>query len=152
MKMHLAAALCCALAAPVLAQDNPFAGMKGKVKEGQWDYVMQMGTMPGMPAGMKMPEMKFSHCLTAKDIEQGSVGQQGGKMPEGCKVSNMKMAGNNASYTMECTKEPKMKADVQMTFVGDGFTMKQDMTMDMGGQPVRMTNNMTGKYMGACKK
>jgi hypothetical protein len=72
-------------------------------------------------------------------------------MPEQCRVSNMKMSGNNASYTMECTRDPKMKADVTMTFQGDGFTMKQDMVMDHGGQPMKMQNTMTGKYTGPCK-
>lgn len=152
MKKLLAAALCCAFATSAFAQDNPFAGMKGKMKEGQWDYTMHMGAMPGMPAGMKMPEMKFSQCVTAQDIESGGVGQQGGKMPEGCKVSNFKSSGNSASYSMECTKDPKMKGDMQMTFGGDTFTMKQDLTMDMNGQPMKMNNHMTGKYMGACKK
>lgn len=54
--------LACVAAVPTLAQDNPFAGMKGKVKEGMWEYKMQMGAMPGMPAGMTMPEMKFNQC------------------------------------------------------------------------------------------
>lgn len=144
--------LACVAAVPALAQDNPFAGMKGKVKEGMWEYKMQMGAMPGMPAGMTMPEMKFNQCITAKDVESGGVGQQGGKMPDGCTVSNMKMSGNTASYRMECVKQPKMSADVSMTFGGDSFTMKQDMVMDQGGQKMSMTNNMTGKYMGACAK
>ncbi len=151
MKRHAIAALACALALPALAQDNPFAGMKGKMKEGQWEYKMEMGAMPGMPPGMKMPPMTFSKCLTAKDIEQGGAGQREGKMPEHCKVSNMKVAGNNASYTMECTKDPKMKADVKMTFAGGTFTMKQDILMDRGGQMMPMSQTMTGRYLGACK-
>jgi hypothetical protein len=153
MKKHAIAVLACALALalPALAQDNPFAGMKGKMKEGQWEYRMEMGAMPGMPAGMKMPPMTFSKCLTAKDIEQGGVGQKDGKMPEQCKVSNMKVSGNNASYTMECTRDPKMKADVKMTFQADSFTMKQDIVMDHGGQAMPVSQTMTGKYLGACR-
>ena len=151
MKKIALAALACTVALPALAQDNPFAGMKGKIKEGMWQYDMQMGAMPGMPAGMKMPPMTFSRCLTAKDIESGAATSKDGKMPEGCTVKNMKMSGNNASYTMECTKEPKMTADVKMTFAADSFTMKQDVVMDHGGQKMPMTNNMTGKYTGPCK-
>jgi hypothetical protein len=140
-----------ALALPALAQDNPFAGMKGKIKEGQWDYTMEMGAVPGMPAGMKMPPMNFSRCLTAKDIEQGGATSREGKMPEGCAVKNMKVSGSDASYTMECTKDPKMKADVKMTFTGDGFTMKQDIVMDHGGQKMPVSQTMTGRYKGPCK-
>src|SRR6188768_1595381 len=136
MKSQLVAALALAVAVPALAQDNPFAGMKGKIKEGMWEYRMEMGAMPGMPAGMTMPPMTFSRCLTAKDIESGAATSKDGKMPEGCTVKNMKVSGNNANYTMECTKEPKMTADVKMTFAGDSFTMKQDIVMDHQGKPM----------------
>ena len=50
-----AVVVACSLALPLLAQDNPFAGIKGKIKEGKWEYKMQMEGVPGMPAGMKMP-------------------------------------------------------------------------------------------------
>jgi hypothetical protein len=151
MKRLVIAALACSVALPAFAQDNPFAGMKGKMKEGQWEYRMEMGAVPGMPPGMKMPPMTFSKCLTAKDIEQGGAGQREGKMPEQCKVSNMKVSGNEASYTMECTRDPKMKADVKMTFQGDSFSMKQDILMDRGGQMMPMSQTMTGRYLGACR-
>ena len=151
MKTHALALAACLAALPALAADNPFAGMKGKMKEGMWQYTMEMGNVPGMPQGMKMPPMTFSRCLTAADIEKGGATQREGKMPENCTVKNMKMSGNNASYTMECTKDPKMKSDVNMTFQGDGFTMKQDMEMDHGGQMMKMQQTMTGKYTGPCK-
>jgi Protein of unknown function (DUF3617) len=151
MKRHALALAACLAALPALAADNPFAGMKGKMKEGMWQYTMEMGNVPGMPQGMKMPPMTFSRCLTAADIEKGGATQREGKMPENCSVRNMKMSGNNVSYTMECTKDPKMKADVNMTFQGDGFTMKQDMEMDQGGQMMKMQQTMTGKYTGPCK-
>lgn len=144
-----AAALACLFATPALAQDNPFAGMKGKMKEGEWEYTMKM-SMPGMPGGgMTMPG--FRQCVTAAQIEKGGVGQKDGKMPDGCSIRNVKVSGNNASYTMECTKDPKMVSDVQMSFSGDTFNMKQNTTMDQGGQKMQMVNDMTGKYVGPCK-
>ena len=143
----LVAALACAAVLPALAQD--FSGMKGKMKEGQWEYTMKM-EIPGMPGGgMSMPA--FNQCVTNAQIEKGGVGQKDGKMPEGCTVRNMKLSGNNVTYTMECTKDPKMVSDVNMTFAGDSFTMKQNTTMDQGGQKMSMVNNMTGKYIGPCK-
>lgn len=151
MKNIALAALACALAAPALAQDNPFAGIKGKMKEGSWETTMKMGPVPGMPAGMSMPPMTHTQCITAKDIEGGGVGQQGGKMPDGCSTRNVRMSGNTLSYSMECTKSPKMKGDVTMTFSGDSYTMKQDLVMDQGGQMMPMTNTITGTYKGPCK-
>jgi hypothetical protein len=149
MKRFLAATACFALVLPAAAADNPFAGMKGKMKEGQWEYTMKM-SMPGMPGGgMTMPA--FKQCVTAADIESGGVGQKEGKMPEGCSIRNMKMSGNSATYTMECTKDPKMVSHVTMNFSGDTFTMKQDTTMEQGGQKMKMLNDMKGRYVGPCK-
>jgi len=146
----LAAAVACAITLPAAAQDNPFAGFKGKIKEGNWEYKMQMDGVPGMPPGMKMPEQTFQHCITAQDIEKGGVGSKNGKMPDGCAVKNMKMSGNTATYTMECTKEPKMTVDSTITFGTDSFTTKQAMDMDQGGQRMKMNSTMTGKYLGPC--
>lgn len=146
MKKFLAAAIACAFALPAFAQDNPF---KGKVKEGQWEYTMKM-QMAGMPGGgMTMPA--FQQCITKAQLEQGAIGQKDGKMPEGCSLKNLKQSGNTASYTMECTREPKMVSDVSVTFSGDSFAMKQNTTMDQGGQKMQMVNDMTGKYLGPCK-
>jgi hypothetical protein len=140
------AALACTFALPAFAQDNPF---KGNIKEGQWEYTMKM-EMAGMPGGgMTMPA--FRQCITKAQLEQGAIGQKDGKMPEGCSIRNMKQSGNNASYTMECTKDPKMVSDVNVTFGGDSFAMKQNTTMDQGGQKMNVVNNMTGKYVGPCK-
>lgn len=148
MKKLLAVAAC-AFCASAFAQANPFAGMKGKMKEGQWEYTMKM-QMAGMPGGgMNMPP--FRHCVTAEQIESGGVGQKDGKMPDGCSVRNVKVSGNTASYTMECTKSPKMVSDVTMFFAGDTFAMKQNTTMDQGGQKMQMVNDMTGRYVGPCK-
>jgi Protein of unknown function (DUF3617) len=150
MNRTLIASLACTLALPVLAQDNPFAGMKGKIREGNWEYKMQMDGVPGMPAGMKMPEMAFNHCITAQDVERGGFQSKDGKIPDGCAVKDMKMAGNTATWRMECVKDPKMTVDSTMTFAGDGFTMKQKMAMDQGGQVMNMNQSMTGRYTGPC--
>lgn len=144
----LAAAVACAIALPAAAQDNPFAGFKGKIRDGNWEYKMQMEGVPGMPAGMG--GMTFNRCITPNDVEGGGFANKGGKMPDGCTVKNMKMSGNTATYTMECTKEPKMTVDSTITFGSDSFTMKQAMDMDQGGQRMKMNSTMNGRYTGPC--
>ena len=151
MTKTLAALIAAALALPALAQDNPFAGLKGKVREGQWEYTMQMEGVPGMPAGMTMPPMTFQRCLKAADVEKGGFAQKDGKMPDGCSIKDMKFTATGATWRMECTKDPKMIVDSTMTANPDAFTMKQVMQMDRGGQAMTMNNTFTGKYLGACK-
>lgn len=143
-----------ALCAAATASANPFSQFKGKMKEGMYEYKMEMDMsgVKGMPAGMGKQNTTFQKCLTQKDIDQGQVGRGGrdGKMPESCEVKNFNMSGNTASYTMIC-KEPKMSADNKITFANDGFKMDMKMAMDQGGQMMNMNQKMEGRYLGPCK-
>src|SRR5438477_2017279 len=148
MKMRLLALACLASAVAVA---GPFDQFKGKVKEGNYQYKMEMdmGQMPGM----KNQTMTFDHCVTAEDIEKGRMGRgaREGKMPENCEVKNMNVSGNTASYTMECKGERLMKADNNITFVSDGYKMDMNMQMQMQRQTMNMKQHMEAKYLGPCK-
>lgn len=145
----LTAALALCLAAPTtFAQDSPWSGMKGKIKEGQWETKVQMEAPPGMPPGMAMPAYTSSQCITKESIDKGGFAQKDGKMPEGCTIKDMKYGGNSASWRMECVKDPKMTADVAMTFGADSYTMNQKIQMDRGN----FNNSLTGRYLGPCTK
>jgi Protein of unknown function (DUF3617) len=133
--------------------DNPFESFKGKMKEGMYEYKMEMdmGAMPGMPPGMGKQNMTFQKCLTHADIEKGQMGRgagRDGKMPEGCEFKNFTQSGNTASYTMTC---PNMSADNHITFTGSGFNMDMKMAMTREGKTMNMTQHMESKYLGACK-
>jgi hypothetical protein len=155
MKATILLPLACLAAFAAVAADNPFEAFKGKMKEGLYEYKMEMdmGAMPGMPPGMKPQNMTFQHCVTAKDIEKGSVGKgRDGKMPEDCEIKNFKMSGNTASYTMVCKGKQDMSADNRITFANDGFKMDMKMAMNHGGQVMNMNQKMEGKYLGPCTK
>jgi len=140
-------------AASAIAADNPFSAFKGKIKPGLYDYKgeMDMGQMPGMPAGMptKHP-LNMQHCITAEQIERGGWDNPKDKEKSGCEIKNFKMSGNSATYQMEC-KQPQMTADNSVTFVPDGFRMDMKMNSMHGGQPMKMTQRLEGKYLGPCK-
>lgn len=150
-------AIACA-AACTAAAAGPFDAMKGKMKDGMYEYKMEMdmGNIPGMPPGMKTQTMNFSKCVTQKDIEEGgfSKGKEARKGPENCEIRNMNMSGNTATYTMICKGEgnqPAMTADNRITFSDSGFKMDMKMAMNQGGQMMNMTQRMEGKYVGPCK-
>jgi hypothetical protein len=135
------------------AAAGPFDQFKGKMKDGMYEYKMQM-EIPGMPAGMGKQNMTFQNCVSQKDIEEGGFGksQQQQQKPENCEVKNFKMTGNTATYTMECKGDPKMTADNKITFTNDGFDMDMKMAMNQGGQVMNMSQKMQGRYIGPCKK
>jgi len=149
---RILAVACCAVSAAALA-GNPFESFKGKVKEGMYEYKMEMdmGAIPGMPAGMGKQNMTFQKCITTQDIEKGQMGRgagRDGKMPEGCEFKNFTQSGNTASYSMVCTN---MSADNRITFTPDGFNMDMKMAMNQNGKAMNMTQHMESKYLGPCK-
>ena len=152
-KSTLIALACLASGAAVAA--GPFDQFKGKMKEGMYEYKMDMdmGAMPGMPPGMKNQSMTFQKCVTPQDIEKGQMGRgpRDSKGNENCEVKNMNVSGNTATYTMECKGERPMKADNKITFSGDGYKMDMNMQMQMQGQPMSMKQHMEAKYIGPCK-
>jgi hypothetical protein len=145
---------CCAMSAAALAADNPFESFKGKIKEGMYEYKMEMdmSAIAGMPPNMGKQNMTFQKCVTAQDIEKGRMGRgagRDGKMPEGCEFKNFTQSGNTASYTMACTN---MSADTRIAFTPDGFNMDMKMAMNQNGKAGgTMTQHMESKYLGPCK-
>ncbi len=148
LALSCTAAFCvCASAA------SPFDSLKGKMKEGLYEYKMEMdmGAMPGMPPGMGRQNLTFQHCLTQQDIEQGRMGKKD-DMPKDCEVRNFRTSGNGAAYTMVCKGEMSMTSDVVMTFVKDGYNMDMKSTMNHGGETMKMNQKMQGRLLGPCKK
>jgi hypothetical protein len=140
----LAAAVCTTVAA------GPLDALKGKMKEGQYEYKMSM-EMPGMPAGMG--NRTFSNCVTQKDLDEGQYGK--GKDPkaaENCEIQDLKMSGNTATYRMVCKGDHPMTADNKVTYAGDSFIMDMKMSMGEGGKMMNMTQHMEGKRTGPCTK
>jgi len=152
-KARFAALACIACSATAIALAGPFDQFKGKMKEGLYEYKMEMdmGQVAGMPPGMGKQNMSFQHCVTQQDIERGEMGKRDNKRSEKCEIKNFNMSGNTATYTMVC-KEPDMTADNRITFASDGFKMDMKMAMNQRGQMMNMNQHMEGKYLGPCKK
>jgi len=152
------ATLAAAVAVPSLAFAQ-FEQFRGKMKEGLYEYKMDMdmGQVPGMPAGMGKQSHTMQHCVTEQDVAKGDMGakdRNGKGMSDNCKVQDMKVSGNTATYKMVCKGGPDMTADNKITFRSDGYTM--DMTMDMerggrnAGAPMHMKQHVDSKYLGPC--
>ncbi len=151
--------LACAVSvsfAVAAADDNPFGAFRGKMKEGLYEYRMDMdmGAMPGMPPGMGKQTHTFQHCVTKDDIERGQVGRNGRERntPENCKVEDFHMSGNTADYKMVCKGGPDMTAQNHVVFSGDGYKMDMKMAMNERGHVMNMTQHMEGRYLGPCKQ
>jgi hypothetical protein len=165
MTLRLAAvAVAASFAFAAHAADNPFEQFKGKVKPGLYEYKVDMdmsGSMPpGMPAGMGKQSHTMQHCVTEDDINRGQMGAReraGGGKPDNCKVEDMKVSGNTATYKMVCKGGPDMTAENKIAFREGGYAM--DMVIDMqnaggskgsSGTPMHVKEHIESKYLGPC--
>ncbi len=115
------------------------------MQEGMWEISMKT-EMPGMK--MDMPPMKFSQCLTKKDL----VPQKKEKNDD-CKMVNTKIEGNTVTWVVQCRmKDGTMDGTGKITYKGNGFDGVMNMLMntkDTG--KMEMTQRMSGRRVGDCK-
>ena len=141
-------------ASPAAAQStSQLSALKGKLKPGLYSQRMEMdmGSIPGMPAGMGKQSFSMENCVTDADIEKGELGRKDKNAPD-CRVSDLKVTASSANYRMVCKGEPAMTADVSIAFQGDNYRMNMKSTMDMDGQKMSTAMTVDGKYLGPCKK
>jgi hypothetical protein len=125
-----------ALSWTVLAQTSP-------MREGNWEVTAKM-SMPGMD----MPPMKSMQCITAAMLKDPAAAIPKGPGKGDCKMTNYKVSGNVATYTMTCTAPP-MTAEGEMRYSSsDAYT--STMKLDMSGQTMTIVSD--GKRIGDCPK
>ena len=152
-RLILLASLALAIA-PAHAQSTAqLSALKGKVKEGRYSQKMEMdmGNIPGMPAGMAKKSFTIENCVSDSDIEKGDLGRREKGAPD-CQVRDVKVTASDASYKMVCKGEQNMTRDVAIAFAGDSYRMTMKSTMDMGGQKITSNMAVDAKYLGPCKK
>lgn len=140
-----------ASAATVLAQPG------GPRRDGNWEVTVEM-QMPNMPAGIGMPPMKSTQCVTKEDANDPNKavprGPQRGGPPSDCKVSDYKVDGNKVSYKMACTGAQPMTGTAEFVYGADTYngTVVVNMSMERGGPSMPMTMKYAGKRLGDCTK
>lgn len=139
---------------PALAQSSSqLSALKGKIKEGRYSQKMEMdmGNIPGMPAGMAKKTFTIENCVSDSDIEKGELGRSEKGAPD-CQMRDVKVTASNASYKMVCKGEQNITMDVAIAFAGDSYRMTMKSTMDMEGQKITSNMAVDAKYLGPCKK
>jgi hypothetical protein len=152
MKLFKIALLVVVLASAAAAV---FAQAGGPRRDGNWEVTIEM-QMPNMPAGMSMPPMKTTQCVTKEDAADPNKaaprGPQRGGPPPDCKVSDYKAEGNKVSYKMVCTGAQPMSGNAEFVYGTDSYTGTMTMNLERGGQGMAMTQKYTGKRLGDCAK
>jgi Protein of unknown function (DUF3617). len=107
MKKNFAIAAALFASCSMAAVAGPFDAMKGKMKEGMYEYKMDV-EMPNMPGGMgKMPTQTIQKCVTSKELDEGNFAR-GPHQKQDCEIKDVNFSGNNGSYKMVCKGQNPM--------------------------------------------
>jgi hypothetical protein len=121
-----------------------------EVKEGQWEITTK-AEIKGLPVQIPATTTTMKQCITKKDMVP-----KPDKQPKGqeCTMKDQKVTGDTVTYTMECKSDKStMVTSGKMTYKGDSFDGTSDTTVQNKGQPeMKITNTMSGKYLGPCPK
>ncbi len=128
---------------------QPAAAAPPSLQPGLYEISVQM-EMKGMP--MKMPASSFRHCITSRDIADGSA-YAGSKDNKDCKISNLKQSGNAVSYDFACV----MQGHGSMVGRTSGTSDATGYDMQMRGRFVpamegmsEFSQKMRAKRLGDC--
>jgi hypothetical protein len=151
MKIAAAAVVAVVFASAALAAQGPR-------RDGTWEVTMQM-EMPNMPAGMTMPPMKSTQCITkeqANDPKNLAPGrpQRGGQVGsnDNCTFTDYKEVGNKVTWSMKCGGAQPMSGTGEITYSADSYVGQMVMNIERGGQSMQVTNKYNGKRTGDCVK
>ena len=119
-----------------------FTASAKNVKPGKWQLTVET-SIPNSP--VKPGPMSFTKCITKEEAESNEPPKS--SRDNDCKISDLKMEGNTASWKVSCEKRG-ITGEGTATYSGDSYT--SSMTMHMQGQDI--STKSTGKYLGDCDK
>lgn len=118
----------------------------GEMKPGKYDYSVEVNN-PAIP--FKMPAMKFSQCVTSKDLDEGRAFQAQKDAGIDCTYSNIKTSPGAFQFSAIC----KMKGGMTMhndydgKIAGNIVTMNVKQKMTGGEMPEEMRNSTSKMVM-----
>jgi len=135
--IHLAALALLATASPAFAE-----GMR--IEPGQWEFTT---TSPGAMGGPPTKKVR-TECIR----DDSMTPQRFTAELKGCQISDPKSDDTSMSWKMSCPS-PAGSMNGTGSFRSSGSTVSGtlEMTRKMGAQEFPMTNNWSGRRLGACQ-
>ena len=164
MKIQLAPAALLLLAVHVA----PPAQAADAVRPGKWEYTVttqmpNMPQIPQLPPGVKLPPnvqagaggMTATHtsCLTSGDPAAELTRPRGPRAAESrCQLEQMNRGGGTLSWVTSCTTpDGTSRSEGSARYTADRMEATTNTrTTHQGGQPMEVTNRVSGRYVGPC--
>lgn len=107
-----------------------------------WEVTTKM-EMPGMP--MAMPAQTQRVCLPKTRKDDDLVPKS-----EGCRVSDVKRAGNKVTFSVACTGTDPMTGTGEITSMPASYDGRMRLKGKMGDETMEMSHTFSGKRVGDC--
>jgi Protein of unknown function (DUF3617) len=140
----------------VLAASTVIEGQVA-IRPGEYEYTLEMSMGDAKEAGMAVMDAagfqknKRRDCITPAEAK-GDVAEMFARemsMGDACKMSNVKTAGNQMTFTTVCEEDGlRMTMTTEMTFAGDAFSGVTT-TKDPEGRVTKM--KMSAQRIGDCR-
>lgn len=136
---HMQTAIRMLLVGTALAT-TPAAAQGPDIRPGLWEISMS-----------GIGEVQQTFCVTPEMVRNMRDLTAKPDPASDCRHSNEKVSGNTRTFDITCTTPAKYKARVRLSVESpDRFTMKQDFTMDLGGQRQQGSATMAYRRIGEC--
>lgn len=138
------------------------------LKPGQWKMLIEAdsasASIPGLPAGMKMPTLPavtHSWCYQPKDGEtlgetiSESISSANRQQPQqNCEQLENQQTGDRLHYVMKCSDPRGGVAQVSgdFTLAGDKMSGTTQMNMQMPNGNMSMGSKISGEWLGPCEE
>jgi hypothetical protein len=114
------------------------------MREGMWEVTTKLG-IPGMEGAAPI---KSQQCITAENIKD-PVSTMPKMDSNDCKLTNFKLSGDKATYTLTCTQPTEVTGNGEIKYSGsDSYT--GTLTLNGGGMAIPL--NYDAKRIGDCAK
>lgn len=137
---------------PVVAAapaDAACTRMQAPYRSGLWE-ITSVSNNSLMPQPITA---KVKRCVTERDAQNAcGLNQLSGGRNRDCKISDMQVSGNVATWAMSCDSPHfSGQGSGKSTFTADAYQGTFDMRASMQGSPMQMSTTFSGKRLGNCK-
>ena len=115
------------------------------IKPGLWEFTTTV-SMPMLP----QPQVNTtSECVEEDELSPEKFNQD---QNNPCEITNTTTNGNTVSWSMRCPTGAgtTMDGNWKFTSLGNSISGNGAMTMEMGGQPMKVKMEWQGKRVGSC--
>ncbi len=107
-----------------------------------WEVTTKM-EMPGIP--MAMPAQTQRVCIPKTRKDDDLIPKT-----EGCRVSDVKRAGNKVTFNIACTGTDPMNGTGEITSMPASYDGRMRLKGKMGDETMEMSHTFSGKRVGDC--